>query len=89
MHNDSQVQGIETLRRSGSSTLSELKKRTLRTEGIGPRLSAAVAWLRKSRQGLELVSKDDPRQEPVQGSLKQTPWKGNPEKEQHNDEAEN
>lgn len=33
--------------------------------------------------------KDDPRQQSDKGSLKQTdePWKGNPEKEQRNDDA--
>jgi hypothetical protein len=33
--------------------------------------------------------KDDPRQQSVEGSLKQTdkPWRGNPEKEQRNDDT--
>lgn len=33
--------------------------------------------------------KDDPRQQSDEGSLKQTkkPWKGNPEKEQRNDDT--
>jgi hypothetical protein len=36
------------------------------------------------------TSKDDPRQRTDKGSLAQTnkPWKGNPEKEQRNDDAD-
>ena len=36
------------------------------------------------------TAKDDPRQKSDQGSHTQTdkPWKGNPEKEQRNDDAE-
>ncbi len=54
----------------------------------GTECSAALCLGRRCRMSKE-TPKDDPRQQTDEGSLSQTdkPWKGNPEKEQRNDDT--
>lgn len=63
--------------------------------GFTPEELQTTSRLNRSRVGKGRYSmsketpKDDPHQQSDQGSLKQTdkPWKGNPEKEQRNDDT--
>jgi hypothetical protein len=72
------------------AAVAEVRQLTLhRSKGTGAVARASILSTTRGGFMSKETPADDPRQKTDEGSLRQTdkPWKGNPEREQRNDDA--